>query len=182
MNNKNCIFLIGFMASGKSTLGKPLAHELGLDYIDTDTLIEKQKKMPISQIFDKLGEEVFRREEEKVLKKICLEYKNKGAVISTGGGLPCYGQNLNLMKQNGIVVYIKVSVEEIVKRVKDSSLRPVFYRMEKSGNIKEEIKKLLSQREVFYSRADVKVLNSDAQCPEIVVKRIIEKIKLLKKC
>lgn len=94
--------------------------------------------------------------------------------------MPCYGENLSLMKQNGLVIYIQVPVDDIVTRVKDSLLRPVFRRMENSGNIKEEIKNLLSHREPFYSRADIKVSNLDAQSPELVVKRIIEKIKLLK--
>lgn len=83
------------------------------------------------------------------------------------------------MKQNGLVIYIQVPVDDIVTRVKDSLLRPVFRRMENSGNIKEEIKNLLSHREPFYSRADIKVSNLDVQSPELVVKRIIEKIKLL---
>jgi len=165
------------MASGKSTLGKLLAQRLGLDYLDTDELIEKEKSMPIHQIFDTLGEGTFRREEEKVLKRICMDYKNKGAVISTGGGMPCYGENLTLMKKNGFLIYIQVPVDEIVKRVKDSLLRPVFRKMENSGNLKKEIKKLLTRRESFYSQADIKVSNTEKHSPEIVVEKIIETLK-----
>jgi len=159
---KKCIFIIGFMASGKSTIGKELSDTLGYTYIDTDSIIEKQEKMPIHKLFDRRGERYFRTVESEVLKNIISDYENTNLVVSAGGGMPCSRKNLSSMKENGIVVYIKSNVDDIISRIKKSSERPVFHHMKKSSNLMDAVEALLKKREPCYSQADITVLNTNS--------------------
>src|SRR5688500_7926474 len=99
------VFLIGFMGSGKSTVGKKLAQKMTLDFIDLDAYIEKQRQKTISYFFENFGEEKFREIERDALAEL-LEKDN--VVISTGGGTPCFFDNMEKIKKNGISVYIEM--------------------------------------------------------------------------
>ena len=148
------VFLIGYMGSGKSTAGKKLAKLLGYGFADLDNHIEKRSGRRIADIFAIEGEEEFRRLERLYLEKLC---NLEDHVIATGGGTPCFGRNIELMKRNGKVVYLKMTAAALAKRLsqKDNS-RPL---LKKTGNksLEKFIEEHLAQRERFYGQADIVV-------------------------
>ena len=118
------IFLLGYMGSGKTTNGKKLAGHLRYSFLDMDTEIEKEQGMTIALIFETRGEEFFRSLEHELLLKI---FKMDNLVISTGGGLPCFGNNLELINENGVSVYLKLTPEMLASRLKFSGkTRPLI--------------------------------------------------------
>lgn len=169
------IFIIGFMASGKTTIGKLLAGKLSLSYYDTDELIEKKSGLPIYKIFERYGEDYFRKLENEILVEVIEETREKGGVIATGGGLPCYHNNIELMKNSGRVVYIKVSPEDVLKRIKNKELRPVYRRLTERKDPLQEVKELLKKREKYYNKADICIAHSADSGP-VSIESIIEEI------
>ncbi len=157
------------MGSGKSTVGELLASELGYEFIDTDKLIIEQENSSIKEIFEKKGEPYFRKLETKFLKKISLR---KNIVISTGGGMPCFNENLEIMQKVGLTFYLRLSLTKILKRIKSDKKRPLI--MNKS---EKEIGKLLSQRKQIYIKAD-KCLVADRK-PIMIVNRIKKIISIV---
>jgi shikimate kinase len=130
-------FIIGFKNSGKTTFGKTLAHEIGLDFIDLDEYMEKREGKSIPKIYTRLGEEGFRRLEWKALKEVV---RRDNLVISTGGGAPCHCDNMNLMEQFGDVIYLKVTDETLVKRLKKAVKdRPIVL-----GKSEEELRRYVA--------------------------------------
>ena len=100
------VFIIGFMASGKTTIGKKIARELGYDFVDTDSFIEKKSGNSIAEIFQSQGERAFRKMETQALKEIIA--RGGKQVISTGGGMSCNQYRLNRMLTSGTVIYLKI--------------------------------------------------------------------------
>lgn len=144
------IFLIGFMGSGKSTLGAQLARRLDYRFTDMDQLIEETAEMTIPEIFHEHGEEVFRKWEHDILLELCQLEK---LVVSTGGGVPCHSENMALMNSCGSTIYLKISPEALVSRlIKSRTERPLI-----TGKSEPEllnfIKTTLKNREEYYSRA-----------------------------
>ena len=144
------IILIGFMACGKSTLGKKLANKMNFEFIDTDQEIENNEHCSITEIFEKFGENHFRELEKKLL--LSLQDK-QNCVISTGGGLPCFNENMTLLNQIGTSFYIKLNPIELSKRILNAkTIRPLA-----KGKSQDEVytfvKELLSKREDFYAQA-----------------------------
>lgn len=163
------IFLIGFMGSGKSTVGKLLAEKLNLKFIDIDEEIEKQENKTISQIFKENGEMYFRNLEKQKIK----EFQSKKVyVVSTGGGLGANKENMEFMKKNGIVIWLDVSLEEVLKRCKENANRPLL------NQPLENLKKLYEKRKNVYSMAHVHI-KTDGKSPKEITKEIIEKCKSL---
>jgi len=156
------IILTGFMGSGKSTIGRKLAKEINTYFIDTDMLIENFENMKINEIFKKYGENKFRE-----MEKYCFEWiKNsvKNTIISVGGGFPIY---IPEIKEAGIVIYLKVSFEDILKRMNEEEIkkRPLF-------QDKEKAKELFLKRDKIYENlADYIIENKDL---EITINRIKE--------
>lgn len=148
------VFLIGYMGSGKSTAGKKLAKLLDYGFADLDDHIEKRSGRRIADIFAIEGEEEFRRLERLYLEKLC---NLEDHVIATGGGTPCFGKNMELMKRSGKVVYIKMTASALAKRLsqKDNT-RPL---LKNTGNksLENFIEEHLAQREKYYGQADVAV-------------------------
>ena len=140
------------MGSGKTTFGAQLSKCLQLHFYDMDMLIEHKYKVNINQLFKKYNEEVFRTIEQGVL----IETFNlDNAVISTGGGAPCYENNIELINQHGISVYLKLSPEHIYERLKKSKKkRPLLAGLNKKALL-EFIKEQLNKREVFYKRSQI---------------------------
>lgn len=156
MNN---IYLVGFMGSGKSTVGKILAEKLKMEFIDVDQLIEKEEGMKIADIFEKKGEKYFRNLEKKKIKDLT---KEKNLVISTGGGLGADKENMDLMKKTGLVVWLDVSLDEILKRCKGDRNRPLL------NQDHEKIKKLYEERKPIYRTAHIRIKTDDKEPEEIV--------------
>ena len=150
--NKNRIFLVGYMGSGKSSVGRLLAKKIGWQFIDMDLFIENRYRKSVSQIFSANGETVFREIEQTILQEVALFEQ---AVISTGGGAPCFHNNMTLMKQMGVVVYLKVPIPQLTKRLEASKQsRPLI-----NNKTKEELTVFVTEnlkaREVFYNEADI---------------------------
>ncbi|MDR2914039.1 MAG: shikimate kinase [Tannerella sp.] len=147
------IFLIGYMGAGKTTLGKSLACRMNLSYVDTDHFIENRYRKEVSDIFASEGEERFRDIEHRILLEVS-EFEN--VVVSTGGGLPCFSDNMAIMNETGITVYLDVSVEELAARLEMSkNVRPVLKNRSGSDLI-DFIRKNLDMRRPFYEQAKVR--------------------------
>lgn len=144
------IFLTGFMGSGKSTIGRKLAAYLQYGFIDLDKLIEKEAGITIPEYFSQHGETAFRDFERDVLQRTSF---GENMVIATGGGAPCYHDNMDWMKREGRVVYLHMEPKALANRLKNSkSDRPLL-----NGLNEEEllafITERLAGREVFYRKA-----------------------------
>jgi len=148
------IYLIGYMGAGKSLIGKVLARRMSMNFIDTDHFIENRYRKKVSDIFASEGEERFRDMEHRVLLEIS-EFED--VVISTGGGLPCFNDNITIMNDTGITVFLDVPVEELATRLTTSkSVRPVL--KQRSGNeLIEFIKDSLATRRSFYEQAKIRL-------------------------
>ena len=146
------IFLIGFMGSGKTTLGRKLAARMGYEFIDLDHKLEQQVELSIAEYFQIFGEDTFRQLESEVLKKTLYP---DNAIISTGGGLPCYFDNMDWMKANGKSVYIKLSPKTLADRLETGKEeRPLL--QDKHGDaLVAFIEQKLGERERFYSQASI---------------------------
>lgn len=145
------IFLIGFMGSGKTSFGKRLANHLNLKFIDLDEQIEKKFKMSITSIFNKFDENTFRNLETITLKSIILE---DNFILSCGGGTPCFNSNIELIKNYGISIYIKLNEKTLASRIQNSlKKRPLLDKLSEE-ELNEKIKNLLSQREFYYNQAN----------------------------
>jgi shikimate kinase len=147
------IFLIGFMGSGKTTIGRKLAAKLGYEFIDLDAAIEKAEGMYIRDIINEKSEAYFREVETHTLK--LLELSDK--VISTGGGTPYYFDNMDWMKTNGTVIYIELDEAALFSRLKTTNLehRPLLKGLDDEG-LKAFIHNKLAERESYYNQANIK--------------------------
>jgi shikimate kinase len=148
------IYLVGYMGSGKSTIGRELANRLDLTWIDLDDEFETRYKISIPDFFSKYGETAFREIEHKILKDISLR---PDIVVSTGGGSPCYLDNMQLMNQTGFTVYLKAPADLLISRIELSTRkRPLFQRMQ-GENFMQKISLHLESREQFYEQAKMVV-------------------------
>ncbi len=167
----NNIYLVGFMCSGKSTIGKLLAEKFNLKFVDIDEEIEREEGKKIRDIFSQEGEAYFRKLEREKIQEFS---KKKGFVISTGGGLGADLENMNLMKKTGVVIWFKVSLEEVKKRCGKDTERPMLQISE------EELKKLFKSREEIYRLADITV-EVDRKKPEEILRELEFLIKLIER-
>ncbi|MFW6021897.1 MAG: shikimate kinase [Halanaerobiaceae bacterium] len=155
------ISLIGFMGTGKSSVGKYLAKKLDFLFIDTDSEIELEMGITIADIFQEYGEEYFREIEEKVLENILQSVDN--AVLSTGGGIVLSSKNRAILREKSLPIVLQASVDEIYNRVKDDYQRPLLDVPEP----KEVIEKLLNQRKDCYNSFKIKIYTNDKSIEEI---------------
>jgi len=158
-HKRSLVFLTGFMGSGKSTIGPILANTLGFHYTDLDRIIEQKTQKKVSEIFSTDGEQIFRTLERTALKELAAFDHH---VISLGGGTLSNEENYQLVSQNGILVYLKLSPEEILQRVQFRSDRPMLKddqgKKLATADMEKRILDLLNRRELFYNRADVIIL------------------------
>ena len=148
------IFLIGFMGSGKSTLGAQLARHMNYQFVDMDHLIEETAEMSLPEIFSEHGEEVFRKWEHDILLEVCRREK---LVISTGGGAPCHSKIMDLMNANGTTIYLKLTPEALRDRLIQSKTERPLIKGKSEPELLEFITGLLEQREKFYEQATYSV-------------------------
>ncbi|NNK18142.1 MAG: shikimate kinase [Maribacter sp.] len=162
------IVLVGYMGSGKSTIGKLLADNLDYKFIDLDAYIEHSEKMEIPQIFKSKGEIYFRKKEFEYLNEI-LNTKDD-FVLSTGGGTPCYGENmLAILKATPNVFYLKVSIALLINRlIEEKEQRPLISSIP-NEELPEFIGKHLFERSYFYSQANHQLLCDDTSQEELVL-------------
>jgi len=164
------IVLIGFMGTGKTTIGKLLSEKLSFPFFDTDKIIEQNTDMSIPQLFEKVGEKEFRNYETEVVK---LLSDTEGCVISCGGGIVLNKTNMDLLSKNGIIVYLNANVDTILKRIVGDKNRPIIAAME---NPKDEIEKLFNKRKQFYQRYNFS-FDVDDLTPDTIVTNIINTVK-----
>ena len=146
------IFLIGFMGAGKTTIGKELASLMKLSFVDLDFFIENRYHKTIRQIFDKQGEATFRKMEHQALLEVA-EFEN--VIISTGGGTPCFHQNMLLMNEKGTTVYLKVATTELIKRISSNkSTRPVL-KDYSDDELMLFVEETIAKRRPFYEQARI---------------------------
>jgi shikimate kinase len=144
------VFLIGFMGSGKTTMGSKLARAMGYEFVDMDQLIEQTAGMTVAGIFSDLGEEVFRKWEQDILQELCLREK---VVVATGGGAPCHGTMMSTMNSKGDTVYINLSPETLLERLTQSKVDRPLIRGKSKDELLHFITSLLETRESFYNQA-----------------------------
>lgn len=146
------IFLIGYMGSGKTTAGKKLAKKLNLDFIDIDQAISEMSGCSISEIFERNGEEAFRQLEHAVLKSLC---QRKNLVVATGGGTPCFFDNMNLMNRYGMTVYLQMHPRSLASRLIESKDERPLLKSLSNEELPEYIANHLSSRERFYLKSKI---------------------------
>jgi shikimate kinase len=146
------IFLIGFMGSGKTTLGRKLAAKMGYEFIDLDHKLERQVELSIAEYFTLFGEDAFRQLESEVLRKTMYP---ENAVVATGGGLPCYFDNMDWMNNNGRTIYIKLSPKTLADRLENSKEERPLLQEKQGDTLIAFIEQKLAEREDFYSKANI---------------------------
>jgi shikimate kinase len=170
------IVLLGFMGSGKTTLGRQVAGTLGFTFIDLDRFIETEEKRTISDIFNKEGESAFRKMEQIALARILVHPRQ---VIAVGGGAPCQTGNMALILEKALSVYLKVSGEELYRRLANSTTTRPLLSGKSEPEIRETIYNLLAMRESYYLRASL-VIESDTITSGVIVEKINSLISPLK--
>ena len=155
------IVLIGFMGTGKSSVGKRLSAQLRMRYVDIDTVIERQSQRPITDIFDEDGEEAFRQLETEAVNKVS-NYANY--VISTGGGVVLRETNVSRLKENGVVFCLTATPEEIFKRVSHHTHRPLL----QTPDAMNTIRTMLAERNPYYAKADYMINTTGKSFDEII--------------
>lgn len=168
---RNNIILIGFMGCGKSTIGRLLSEKTGYEFMDTDLEIEQREGRTISSIFEKEGEEYFRNLETQVVEELLT--KEKGMIVSVGGGLPVRSKNREILLQLGTVIYLKTKPETIYERVKEDTGRPLL----QTEDPKKRIKEMMQDREEKYREASHYNLWTDEKNPEEIMEEILGLLK-----
>ena len=146
------VFIIGYMACGKTTLGRALARELGREFIDLDFYIEQRFRRRISGIFATDGEGEFRRMEGAMLREVG---EMSDVVVACGGGTPCQGDNMDYMLSRGLVVYLSTSVERIVERLRANRKRRPLMAEKSDDELRAAVEAGLASRRECYERAHV---------------------------
>ncbi|HIO46311.1 TPA: shikimate kinase [Candidatus Poribacteria bacterium] len=154
------IVLIGFMGTGKTTVGQQISKELWMPMVDTDTMVEVDNQMIIGEIFDRYGEGYFRNLETAAVRKVS---KFKSHVISTGGGVVLRFENLNLLQENGLLFCLRATPEEIFERIKDESRRPLL----KDPDPPNKIRQLLQARQAHYQRIEHQIETTNLSIEEV---------------
>ena len=175
------IYLIGYMGAGKTTLGAPIAQRLGWTFIDLDVYIENRRHKTVSELFALYGEDKFREIERDILREVST-FEN--VIISTGGGTPCFFDNLELMNQSGMTIYLQVEVPVLFERLKLGRRKRPKLRDKNDEELLQFIKDGLSARLPIYEQAflhvdanDLESLSAIDKSTSIIVDSILEKSK-----
>jgi shikimate kinase len=163
------IILCGFMATGKSSVGRQLAAKTGFEFLDMDSLIEAEAGMNITQIFETQGEPAFRAMESRMIERVA---ERTECVVATGGGAIVNPANLQKLKSCGVVVTLAADADAILRRAANDDTRPLL----RVNDRLERIQTLLKQREPFYSQADI-VLDTSSLTVEGVVNELMARLR-----
>ncbi|WP_339657701.1 shikimate kinase [uncultured Maribacter sp.] len=169
------IVLLGYMGSGKTTIGKIVANHLNIKFLDLDDYIEQQENMSVGLIFEKRGELYFRKKEREYLSQIFLTETN--FVLSLGGGTPCFGDNMELVNEKTVnSFYLNISIDELSKRLKlEKNQRPIIAHI-KDNEMQEFIGKHLFERSFFYNKAHQKIKvnnNTPAEIANMIITTLV---------
>lgn len=166
LNYQKKIVLIGFMGSGKTTLGKKLASKLNISFVDLDEAIAEQEKMSISQLFETKGEDYFRKIEHQKLKEILS--KNNKIVLSTGGGTPCFYENMQLINHYGISFYLKYTPAFLHSRLINAKAKRPLIQQLTSEELLGFIEQKLVERQPFYEQSNY-ILEEINLTPDFII-------------
>jgi shikimate kinase len=166
---RSLIYIVGFMGSGKSTAGKKLAASMGWNFVDLDRKIEEKAGKTIPQIFSQDGEDHFRKIESDVLRSM---ESLAETIISTGGGTPCHGNNLDFMLATGLTVYLKMNPAQLADRLLGSTGERPLIKNIPDDQLYDFIEKKLAVREKWYSRANIIIegINLDINLLHSIIK------------
>jgi shikimate kinase len=164
--------LVGFMGTGKSSVGRLIARQLRFEFVDSDLLVESRLKQSISQIFAEKGETWFRGYERALVEEF-EHYRN--TVFSTGGGMAANEANLTSLKKHALVICLWASPDTIWKRVRRHRHRPLLQDPDPLG----KIRRLLAERECFYRQADV-LINTELRSASKVAQQVIYQFELVR--
>ncbi|MDR2286287.1 MAG: AAA family ATPase [Prevotellaceae bacterium] len=153
MDKNKHVILVGMPGSGKSSLGFILAKLMKRPFVDTDYYIIKREKKSIAEIFDEQGEDNFRKLERQTLLKII---RHNPSVISTGGGMPCFYDNMDVMNEFAVTVYLEVTPEILFEHLKNNKKRPLV-RDKTPEDLMDYINTSLEQRKQYYEKACISV-------------------------
>ncbi len=171
----NRIFLVGYMGAGKTTIGKVLSKLIGLTFIDLDYYIEGRFRKTVAQLFAERGEEGFRSIERNMLHEVA-EFED--VLVSTGGGTPCFFDNMEFMNQQGTTIYLQVSVDELASRLEVCKhTRPVL-KNRTGDELKAFVAESLSGRLPFYQKASI-VFDANELMTEADAYALSEQLKKL---
>jgi len=145
-------YLVGFMGAGKTTYGRKLAQKLEYKFIDLDKFIEDKYRFTITSIFNFFGEEVFRQIEKQALLEVSEE---DNVVIATGGGTPCFEDNMNLMNEFGISIYLYLNENQLFSRLINAKKKRPLIKDKNSEELIKFITNKLQEREVFYKKSKI---------------------------
>ncbi|MBE6194400.1 MAG: shikimate kinase [Rikenellaceae bacterium] len=166
------LYLTGYMGTGKSTLGRKIAKRTELPFLDTDKMVEEAEEAVVADIITYAGEEYFRRAESRALEQTA-EYES--AIISTGGGLPVWGDNQAWIAEHGVSVYLKRTPEQILSRL---SPHGRYKRPKLRGLSDEEVLQVMregiAEREPIYSKADIVI-----ECDKVSDDEIVDKLSAM---
>lgn len=166
------IILVGLMGAGKSTIGRQLARRFGLEFYDSDKVIEERTGVSIPTIFELEGEQGFRDREEQVIAELCTQ---RGIVLATGGGSVLRPVNRQAIKASGKVVYLRASAEQLYNRIQHDRNRPLM----QTANPLQTLRKLLQSREDFYQEVADLVVPTGKQKVSHIVNSISQKLDQL---
>lgn len=170
MAEKRNIFLIGPMGAGKSTIGRQLAQQLNMDFVDSDAEIEQRAGADIGWIFDVEGEEGFRKREERIINELT---QRQGIVLSTGGGAVLSKENRNHLSARGIVIYLETTVDKQYQRTQRDKKRPLLQDVEDPREVLENLAKI--RNPLYEEIADI-TLPTDEQSAKAMATQIVDLI------
>ena len=159
------VYLIGYMASGKTHFGMELGAKTGFRFIDTDGLFEERYRISILDFFKKYSEESFRKIEKELLLET-LTYKD--AIIATGGGTPCFFDNIDVIKRNGISIYLKMDLISLVNRLAIVRKKRPILKDKTTSELESYVRTQIAERELFYCQADFTVDAEKIKVDEIL--------------
>jgi shikimate kinase len=168
------LILVGMMGSGKTTMGRALAKQLGKDFVDSDEEIIKRTGVTVPHIFDIEGESGFRLRETAAIKDLAAR---DNLVLATGGGAVLAEENRTALQQNGIVIYLKASVHDLWQRTRHDRNRPLLQTKDPHGRLTE----LFQQRDPLYQQVSDIVVQSGKQSVNVLMQQLIEKIDAYRK-
>ncbi|MGD9931205.1 MAG: shikimate kinase [Mangrovibacterium sp.] len=161
------IYLIGYMGSGKTTLGRELAAKLRFSFLDLDKYLEKKYFKTIPQIFEEEGEAAFRLKEQACLHEVS-EFED--VVVATGGGAPCFFDNMDVMNRTGYCVFLDVDSEELASRLMQSKTERPLIKGKSPDELVDFIDKMMEKRRPYYERASYIVSGTNITPEEILVR------------